>query len=84
MIPVRMIGQDDGVHAVDRIQSPHVRRETDEEAAERRRQDARDRERRRREMAAQRNEPTPAVAGEPAIVPAEAAPDGHPHCDIRV
>ena len=29
-------------------------------------------------------QPLPAVPGKPAYTPAEAAPDGHPHCDIRV
>ena len=61
-----------------------TRRETDEEAAERRRHEAQERERKRIEVAAAKGEPAAAVPGQPAIVPAEAAPDGHPHCDIRV
>ena len=83
MYPIKPIGHDD-VTPVDRIPPARIRRETDEEAAERRRQDARDQERRRRDEAAAHNQPTPAVPGTPAIVPADAAPDGHPHCDIRV
>ncbi len=83
MYPIRPIGHDDGIHAVERLDGAHVRRETDDEANERRRRDAREDERRRLDEAAAKGRAVPAVPGQPAITPADAAPDGHPHCDVR-
>ena len=83
MYPIRPIGHDDAVSAVERVDQARTRRETDEEASERRRRDAREQERRRLEEAAAKGRAIAAVPGQPAITPAEAAPDGHPHCDVR-
>jgi hypothetical protein len=84
MYPINPIGRDDSVHAVTGAELLRARRETDEEAAERRRRQAEEQEQQRQEEARAKGEPVPAVPGKPAIVAADAAPDGHPHCDIRV
>lgn len=84
MDPIRPIGHDDSIHAVERMELQRIHHESDEEAAERRRQQAQDRERERQREALAKGEPLPAVPGKPAFTPAEAADDGHPHCDFRV
>jgi hypothetical protein len=82
--PIPGIREDGTLKKVAEITPTHVRRETDEEAAERRRHDAQEREQQRQKQAAAYGTPIPASPDKPAIVRAEDADDGHTHVDFRV
>jgi hypothetical protein len=82
--PIPGVREDGTLKKLTEIQPADVRRETDEEAAERRRQDAREREKERQKQAAAYGVPIPADPDKPAIIRAEDAEDGHTHVDFRV
>jgi hypothetical protein len=82
--PIQGVKSDGTVKKVAEVHLDRVQRETEEEAAERRRKDAHEREQQRQKQAAAYGVPIPADPDKPAIIRAEEAEDGHTHVDFRV
>ncbi len=83
--PIRPRTREETISAITRVGDSRVRRETPEEAAERRRREAEERQRqhaRRAWAEAQRNRV--AEQAELHIVPEGDSDDGHAHIDVRV
>jgi hypothetical protein len=85
MDPIRPItSRDDAIAAVVGVAESHVRRETPEEAHERRKREARDGEHRRARQAWAHSQVSRTPPPEPVLVHEDESDDGHAHCDIRV
>jgi hypothetical protein len=86
MDPIRPITRtDDTVAAVTRVADASVRRETPDEASERRRREARERDRKRAARAWADDQLKRLEAQhEAGIVSEDESDDGHPHVDVRV
>lgn len=77
-----IVPNDDPIAAVTRVADSRVRRETPEEASERRRREARERERRRARRAWADAQRGAIEARREGIVSEDESDDGHPHCDV--
>jgi hypothetical protein len=85
MDPIRPINRDDAITAVTKVAETRVRRETPEEASERRRRDARERDRRRAARAWADEQLRRLEAEHQAVIVGEdESDDGRPHVDVRV
>jgi glutathione S-transferase len=82
--PIRL--NDDRIAVVGAVGEARVRRETPEEASERRRREARERDRKRaaRAWADSQLRHLEARQAAQSIVSGDDSDDGHPHCDVRV
>lgn len=86
MEPVRPINRRDPATGlvVTRVAETHVRRETPEEASERRRREERERERKRAARAWADEQLRRLEAQQQGIVSEDDSDDGRPHVDIRI
>jgi hypothetical protein len=85
MDPIRPVGPEDSISAVVRVADSRVRRETPDEAQERRRREQQERARRQAARAwADAQLRAVEAQHEPLLVSEDESDDGNPHVDIRV
>jgi hypothetical protein len=83
--PIRAFPRDDGLSAVTRVADARVRRETPEEAAERRRREAQERQRRQARRAwAEAQRRRVQEQAQLHVVSEDDSDDGRAHVDVRV